>query len=167
MLPRAAILHSLPGRTRIALPAGKGDLVLIERVAVELRRFPEVVESVGNPVTGAILLHHSGLIEPICVRARQAGLFELGPPEVGRQGGGSVQERAAQGLRRLSNGLEAVSGGEVDLNGVLIVTFALLAIRQALQGQVMIPAATALWYALNASRQSPEEQRRGQDKAID
>lgn len=153
MLPRARILHSLPGRTRLGLPEGKGDQALLDSVVAGLVVVPGVTRATRNPATGTVLVLHTESIATITGRAVAAGLFTLMPPEhVSRA---NVQQRASEGLGRLSQGLEAVTGGELDLNGVLVVAFTLLAIQQALEGQVVVPAATALWYALNASRSSP------------
>jgi hypothetical protein len=159
MLPRVQILHSLPGRTRLGLLNGKGDQALLEKVVSGLKALPEVVQVAGNPVTGTILLHHNGSFDSI---AQQTGsLFSLAPKVQPQRA--VIQTRATHGLDQLSKGLESVTGGQVDLNGLLIVTFTLLAIQQAIEGQVMIPAATALWYALNASR-SPSTEREEQTK---
>lgn len=155
MLPRAVVLHSLPGRSRLGFPAAKSDVVLIARLVDGVRTFPQVIEATGNAVTGAVLVRHSGSVESVGARAREAGLFELTQPLP--QAETNVREKAAQGLRRLSSGLETVTGGQVDLNGLLVVAFTLLAVQQAIEGQVVVPAATALWYALNASRPSGTE----------
>jgi hypothetical protein len=159
MLPRAKVLHSLPGRTRLGFPTAKGSAVLISRLVDGLRALPQVVEATGSPVTGAILVRHSGTIESIGALGRDVGLFELKEPQ--HQAETNVQVRAAQGLRQLSSGLETVTGGQVDLNGLLVVAFTLLAIQQAIEGQVVVPAATALWYALNASRSPDQNEKNG------
>jgi len=92
-------------------------------------------------------MQHEGSIEAMLAFAEARQLFKLveNPPL-------KLKDQVAQGLSQSSRNLETVSGGKVDLDGVLFLGLTGLAIHQAIEGNIMAPAVTLMWYALSAAR---------------
>lgn len=149
MRHEAEVLHQIPGRFRIRLAILKGDSRGLETVAETLRACRDVHSVTSNPVTGSLLIMHSGSFSDIAACAAESVMLEL----VQRKDAPlDIQRRFNEGLRQLDRDIMSVTGGNIDVNGLLILAFTSLAIQQAIQGQVAIPAATALWYAMEAAR---------------
>jgi hypothetical protein len=70
----ATVTHRLPGRTRLRIPAHRGDAGFFAQAVEQARVLPTVRAAQANPVTGSLLLEHEGEIEPI---ARELGLDVL------------------------------------------------------------------------------------------
>lgn len=127
---------------------------------------PSVQAVSTSPVTGSLLVKHSTDFSEIAAGAAERGLFHLvrhSPAPL------DVQAHLNQGLRQFERDIKAVTGGGMDLNGMLILVFTALAIQQAIEGQVVVPAATALWYALEAARRpkGPEPPPGSSNKEMD
>jgi hypothetical protein len=149
MRHEAEVLHQLPGRTRIRIAGAKGNDSILGQVAEGLRSLPEVQTVKVNAVTGSLLIAHDGQFGSLADKAAEMGLFILGrslPAAL------DFQAHLNRGLQQLERDIQTVTGGNMDFNGVLILAFTALAIQQAIEGQVVVPAATALWYALNAAQ---------------
>jgi hypothetical protein len=72
----AHVTHRLPGRTRLRIPAHRGDTAFFARLVEQARALPELRAARANPVTSSLLLEHEGEIEPI---ARALGLDIVAP----------------------------------------------------------------------------------------
>jgi hypothetical protein len=109
---------------------------------------PGVTLATANPVTGSLVVEHEAPFERIISHARAEHLFQLVEPSPPAK----LSAQVAQGLDETNRNLEKVSGGEVDFDGLLFVGLTGLAIHQAIAGNIMAPAVTLVWYALNAAR---------------
>lgn len=150
----ALVAHRLPGRLRLRLSALKNDAHALSEVASRVQAVPGIRGVEINVVTGSLLAHYEGKeAEVIQAIAERCGLrlTAMAAPTTGLRG------RIEAGIRELNVGLQRVSGGEVDLHGLLVVALTLLAIQQAIEGNVMIPAAALLWNAYQAARMAPPE----------
>jgi len=107
----------------------------------------------ANPLTGSLLVVHEAPFDVVVAFAEEQQLFRL----VGPLPPASLRARVAEGLEDASRNLETVSGGELDLDGALILGLTGLAIHQAIEGNIMAPAVTLLWYALHAARGSAQQ----------
>ena len=56
----ATVVHSLPGRLRVAVPRLRRDARAAAAVRARLRRLPGVGTVRANPLTGSILVEHDG-----------------------------------------------------------------------------------------------------------
>ncbi len=72
----ANVTHRLPGRTRLRIPARRGDDAFFARMIEQARALPAVLAARANPVTGSLLLEHEGEIETV---AWELGL-DIAPP---------------------------------------------------------------------------------------
>ncbi|NWG87062.1 MAG: hypothetical protein HXY26_06045 [Hydrogenophilaceae bacterium] len=147
MLPDAEVVHRIPGRLRLRILSKRKDVIYFAQLAEQIKVYADVREVTINPLTGSLLVLHVGPFEGVAEQAERQGLFKLAAAPVQP----SLQDRMVAGLKVSSRNLEAVSGGEFDLNGLLIVGLTGLAIHQAIEGNVMVPAISLLWYALNAA----------------
>lgn len=82
--------------------------------------------------------------------AESQALFSVRPV-----GPAPARPDAAAGLRALSQGVRQVTNGSVDLDGLLMLVLTGLAIQQAIEGNIMVPAAALLWNAYTLSRMPP------------
>lgn len=153
MLLEALVTHRLPGRIRLKLGGLKSDPAALDRLAEGLRANPQVAQVQTNALVGSLLIHHTGGWDELAAWAEAGQLFALGMPP--RE---NVHQRLHRGVDDLTRGLSAVSGEPVELREWLTLGLIGLAIHQALAGNVMVPAASLLWYAFNAARMAEDTQ---------
>ncbi len=130
--PAAVVAHRLPGRTRLLVPARRGDTGFFQRVIEHARGLPVVRAARANPLTGSLLLEHEGAVEPI---ARELGL-DLAPAPPRRQRGPSRRRRLPP----------------IAPLGAAAVGFGVLAGVQVVRGRLAGSAAENLWNAYSAFR---------------
>jgi hypothetical protein len=94
--PRAQLVHTMKGRSRIRFPHQRGNDAFFDHVATVLSRHSSVLQLRVSPDTGSVLVLHTGDLAPILAHAQKTGLFEVAPPP---------PPRAA--LRHLANAIEA------------------------------------------------------------
>ena len=118
--PAASICHAVPGRIRVRVPGMRGNQAWFDALCADLVRRPSFSVVPAKARTGTILLGGRDL-EPagVASRARTAGWFELLTDEV---------ESATKATGR-------------PLAAIMLM----LAVVQALRGQVLVPAVGFLW----------------------
>ncbi len=121
-LPLAEIVHESPGRVRLRIENKLGDAVFFASVASGLSSLGGVDDVAVRPLTGSILIQHSGPFARLRAAAREARLFDLRP---------------AAG---------EPSAAPVDPKILLALTICVFAVWQLAKGRVLPPAATLLWY---------------------
>ena len=172
-LPRAHVVHAISGRTRLVLPARRGDATFFANLADALRALPEVQAADAAPRAGSVVVRHDGGFARIADAAAAAGLFALAPapPPVavparrrprrrvpplvllagGFAGLGAVQVArgrvAGNAVELLWNGFQAGQRlGRPRVSRMLIG----LGLLQLVRGQVAGSASSLLFYALAA-----------------
>lgn len=148
MPPDAEVVHRIAGRTRLRIAGKRNDAAYFSQLIEQIRACPRVREATANPLTGSLLIRYDEPFELVAGFAQQRQLFRLAGP----QPSATLKARTAAGFEEASRNLEAVTGGELDLDGMLILGLTGLAIHQAIEGNIMAPAVTLMWYALNAAR---------------
>ncbi len=170
--PRAVVVHRLAGRVRFRVPARRGDRTFFEAAAARLAGIPSVTAVAINPTTGSIMLHHRDALEPIL--AQTSGLFDLRlepDPEARRPtrkirtvSPGSVGAAGFLALAalQLARGRLAGSAADSFWNAYATLRFlrrpgvaaalAAVGVIQLARGQVLSPAVSLAFYALNARR---------------
>lgn len=128
------------------LAAGRRNEAYMAGVLEAVAALPGVEAVQANALTGSLLIRHPGEWESIQCAAEESGLFA-----VARQTP-LVQEQVNAGLREIGRDLHLISGGSLNLPSTLFLGFTGLAIHQALQGNLLGPASTLLWYALSSLR---------------
>lgn len=148
MRSEASVVHRIPGRVRLRIAGKRRDAVFFSKLAEGLMACPGVTGVAANSLTETVLLAFDGPFEAIVAEAEARQLFRLAEPSPYPP----LRARVAEGMDAASRNLEAVSAGEVDLDGLLVLGLAGLAIHQAIEGNIMAPAVSLLWYALQAAR---------------
>lgn len=158
MLPAAHVAHGMPQRTRIRIPARRGDHDYFRRLKRTLESCPGVREVEINPLTAGLLLRHDIPLDDIGAFAEAEGLFALSRElssfaPLARQllDIGKAIDRAL---------LEATHGRMSGTEAGLLLMLA-LAFYQLSRGVVLPPAAPLFGYALSIltvlARRAPEE----------
>ncbi|MBH5397556.1 hypothetical protein HZZ13_07080 [Bradyrhizobium sp. CNPSo 4010] len=135
MTPIATIQHQIPGRLRLRISARRGDVSFFQGIVQALSQLPGVDKLDAIPLTGSIIIRHSGPAQPIAAAATEQGLFEIGPEEPKDAPAPSSRRRPYAGLR---------STAATGLSG--------LALFQVARGQLTGNAAENFWNAYGAQR---------------
>lgn len=155
MTPSAELSHGLPERTRIRIRSKQGDADYFVRVAQALEKLPIVHTVRINKQSGSIVItHEEGKREQIAQYAQSAELFILEKLHYERT---PLFKKAAAGFSNLDSGLNRMTEGKWDYRSCLYVVLVVAAIVQILRGQILVPAATLLWYALDLLRFAPDK----------
>jgi hypothetical protein len=144
MSPTAYIAHQIPGRVRLKIPAKRGDARYFESIASLFTDCREVHYSETNPTTGSILILHEGDLMPLIQRAEQQSLFQIACQPSATI---PLKARTTDSFKQTDSSLKNLTNGGLDLATVLFLGLIALAIYQALEGNVLAPASTLLWYA--------------------
>jgi len=128
MIPAAELLHAAPGRVRVRVAERKGDDEWFGETRRAIAGFPGIARVSANPATGSFLVRGKDLaLRRIPEIAEKRGWFSMTLP--GRSG---------------------VAG--TDALASLAPVFLGLAVIQAVRGQIMVPALSLAWYALEIVR---------------
>ncbi|MGD9658380.1 MAG: HMA2 domain-containing protein [Methylocystis sp.] len=125
-LPLAQVAHAMPGRARLRIADRRGDAAYFALVSKALSAIAGVRAVEVAPMTGSILIQHSGPLARIGVAAQEAQLFVVG--------------EATATPRETT---------EFSINPQVVAALALLAaaLWQMSRERFLPPAITLLWYA--------------------
>ena len=164
----ASVTHRLPGRTRLRIPARRGDAAFFERTIEQARALPSVRAARANPVTASLLLEHEGEIEPIAAelglgiaaplppaRRRRRPIAPQSPLELASVGFGTAAAvQLARGrfagdsaVENLWNGLTAF---RILKRPGLAAVLAGVGVVQLARGRVLNSALSLAFYAASA-----------------
>jgi hypothetical protein len=126
ILPLAQVAHAMPGRARLRVADRRGDAAYFASVSKGLSAIAGVRNVEVAPLTGSVLIQHSGPLARIGAAAQEARLFAVG--------------EAPQAAR---------AAPEASIDPKVIAALALLAaaLWQMSKENVLPPAITLLWYA--------------------
>jgi hypothetical protein len=147
----AFVVHELPGRLRLKIPEKRGDTAYFARLAEQLPHCPGILRVDGRVHTGSLLVLHGAATRAadIDAYAGRLGLFSLTDrPATPRR---TLRQCANAGVDALDRGLLAASGGVIDFGSAMLLMMLVLAARQAARGQVLVPAFSLLWFALEVT----------------
>lgn len=148
MSATAHIVHRAPGRLRLRIPARRRDTGYFGELAERLARLPGVESVRADSLSAGVLILHRGVGEAELAAACE-GLAELSevPPPARR-----AIDQAAAALERADAALRQASGGRSDTASLVFLLLAALALVQLGRGQVLAPASSLLWHALELVR---------------
>ena len=171
MTSLAIIEHQLPGRLRLRIPTRRGDVSFFQRVVQALSECPEIEEVYATPLTGSILVRHSGSVQAITAAAAERKFFEVGDrPEKARQvppASSSPLDAAATGLAGLAvfqiargqvighaaeNFWNAYGAQRILGRNEIAAGFALFGVFQLLRGELLGSASSLFFYSLIARK---------------
>ncbi len=145
-LPKAYVTHAVPGRVRLKIPARRGKAEYFRALAAWLESRDGVDRADANPRTASVLIRLTEPFAGLAADAEDGGLFsvaaadELMPTAVAR---------LRDDVAALNTGLARMSGGEVDLASATVAALLLMALGQALRGNIATPAISLLWFAVS------------------
>lgn len=147
MLPEARCLHRTPTRFRVKIATEKSDAAFFTYVQERLAQCRLVSAVEVNPLTGSVLIFHTGELGAIAEYAEKNKLFRLVPY---RKNSGSVAHATITTYKTVDAQIKKLSGGELDLAHTAFLTLAGAGIYQISRGKIGAPTwYTAFWYALN------------------
>lgn len=137
----AVIVHQLPGRIRIRVPAMRGVEPYFSELGERLRMVDSVQTVKANPATGSILVHFGGDSGALLERLHELDLH----PQI-KSDTPDVLRHSPLPVVRL------VSGREIDPLFMAGCVLATIGLAQTVRGKILVPSVTAFWYALEAFR---------------
>jgi hypothetical protein len=114
-------------------------------VVERLSTCPAVSVVEANPLTGSVLIRHTGPFSKIATFAGEGKIFIVTADIVSPI---TVTNRAAANLAWLEEQFTQLSGGRLDLRSAILIGLLALSVAQITRGEIMAPAVTLLWYAV-------------------
>lgn len=153
-MPQAYVVHRTRERCRLRIREKRNDEAYFEELRGRLAENINGVYVHVNPITGSVLVSHGHMtFSELEGRLAETSMFELvdGPrPET------PALESLFSGISRIDHAITEGSGGAADLRTFMFIGMMALAMQQLLRGNVMVPAMTLLWNAMNlAGRTTP------------
>jgi len=157
MIPAAHLAHELSGRTRLKIPSECGNTNYFDRVCRDLAECPGIGRIEINSRTGSLLILHTESIARIATFARDRDLFILQDKNTPRH---TTLSHAAQKLAQLDAAITRFSLGDLDMRSLMFIILLMVSVLQVFRGQILAPASTLLWYALDLllSARVPKEE---------
>jgi hypothetical protein len=146
-LPTAHIGHRTRERVRIKILSRKGDEAYFSRVEKSFLEDGTVEGLEVNPRTGSILIKGSGTdLASIRSVGEKNALFQLQDPTEKVE---PLSKKIAAPFRDLGRSIDHLSGGELDLAGVVFLGLIGWGVTQLARGNLTAPPwYVAFWYAL-------------------
>jgi len=148
------IAHTTHGRTRIRWASDEEQRHRVMEIASKLEQIDGILNVEARLVTGSIIIEH-----PETPWAEITPLIEQ---HTSIQFCTTPQPPMRNGLQSLNTGLDKIdavlrkeSQNGMDLKDLSFILLVMLAVIQALRGQVMVSASSFLWFALNVAMSSP------------
>jgi hypothetical protein len=137
------IVHQVPGRMRIRIPAMRGDADYFLDLAGRLGNIAGMAAVKANPATASIVMQFSGNPQSVLEHLRELDL----DPAIKLH---DTQAASGSGIRPL----RLVTGRDINPMFMAGLALALMGLVQTYRGKVAVPSITAFWYALEAFRAS-------------
>lgn len=146
MTTRAIVAHQIPGRIRLQIQSQRGNVVFFDQLSQRFSGVEGVRLARANPTAGSFVLEYEGPLEDVIARSGAQNILELAPAPIS-----ASTRQVVQGLDKPVN---LVTGREIDPMFMAGTAFSLMTLLQGLRGKVLVPAATAFWYATTIFQQS-------------
>jgi hypothetical protein len=150
MAPLARSAHALPGRKRLKIEERRGDEVYFATVEKALRESPGVLAVETNFRTGSVIVHHRPDEPSALQHAEELGLFQFATAPEPRSAAFAVPAvavNASPTQKPFRPKPKAVRNNRANLRPLIIMGWIGLGIAQAIEGNIVVPAIAAFWYA--------------------
>ena len=138
MPPRAHIVHQLKHRVRLRVPEQRGDPFYFEEAGEKLATLDSLSQYNTNTTTGCIVLHFPDSDwASVEEQLNSMELFELTDTPVTDT---PAMQPLLTGIARRDRTVASGSAGRVDLRTIMFLALTVLAIRQAMKGDILGPA---------------------------
>jgi len=160
--PEALLVHDTPGRVRLRVAEKRGDRAYFLAAQRALSSCPSVRHVSVSPLTGSLLILHSGELSALASFARDQAVFELSPKPL-PDTFSSIQAE----VRRLDTRLRAGSQERWGVAGLTFFGLLGASVWQLTQGRVLPPTLTLLFQALNVFKQAVEAEQTERVRLLD
>ncbi|QJD30724.1 HMA2 domain-containing protein [Methylococcus geothermalis] len=142
---KAEIVHCLPGRLRLRVAGKRGDAAALRELAGGLAAHPDVVSvDVRSKTGGLLVIHKLGEAwQPIARYAADRNILAVASP-VTPAASPSIAETTAAGFKVINRRFRRATGGAIDFQSAMFLSFLGFAVHQARQGHVLGPVSTLL-----------------------
>ena len=122
-LPKAQVIHHLPGRLRLRLPEGKGDPAFLEHLKLSISTVVGVNQVDVSPITGSILIQYDESAQPELSKrlANPNVIVEL---QVSHAADSAGPKPFKKFVRELSENIKRESGDAIDLKELFPLSIA-------------------------------------------
>ncbi|MFO8153330.1 HMA2 domain-containing protein [Thioalkalivibrio sp.] len=144
----AYLVHQAPGRLRLRVPGMRGEIPFFHDMVARISPLEDIEAVRANPDTGGVLILHRRDTQQ-AVLDRVASVVNLTEEQYAPP---SAFSRAASGLGKLDEVIARETKGGSSLSSVIFLVLVGLALAQIARGQVMAPATSLIWYALDLTR---------------
>jgi len=155
--PSAYIKHQLPGRVRLKIPQKRSDFHYFDRIAELFTDCPGITQLQLNPPAASILICHEAETHFVNIAefAQTNSLFKITeqPEDTFSIPHLPIATLTSTGLNRVDESLMDFSQGRLDSRSLFVLTLTGLAVHQMTRGNIMAPAASLLWYAIELLRE--------------
>jgi hypothetical protein len=147
MPPHAYISHRTKGRIRIKIPSKKGGEEYFSLVNAHFAGFHRIERLEANPLTASVLFITEADAKEIADHAAEKGLFLL---RTSNRHSTTLSRKIMGDFDRLNDGIKKLTGGDIDIPGIVFLGLLGTGIYQVSIGNLTAPAwYTAFWYAMN------------------
>ena len=161
------IAHTTHGRTRLGWAGDKEQKHRVNEVAKQLELIDGILSTEPRLTTGSIIIEHPETSwTEILPLVEQHGTIRFCPAP--------AQTPARSGLQTLNTGLDRIDAvlrketqNGMDLRNLTFILLVMMALVQSLRGQVMVSAASFLWFALNVGMLSPSDKTGPEDSSAE
>ncbi len=143
-LPEANICHRTSERIRVKISSKKGEAHYFDAVVKTLSKSPGILRIEANPLTGSVLIVLQEKEFDLRGLARAKKLFALKDSPWRAK---PFYEAFSQSIQQCNLQMKDFTGGGLDLTGLAFLVLITIGIFQLMEGNVMVPAITAFWYA--------------------
>lgn len=143
-LPRALVVHNVPGRLRLRVPERRHDTGYFERVTARLAMLDTVKTVHSDPRVASILvLHGEEAPARIVDHAKSEGLFvlELHPTYE------SLAELINRGCAELDGQVRSRTSGRLDLASIAFIGMTGVGLSKMLRGDPFPAGFSMIWHA--------------------
>ena len=144
---RLLIAHQIDGRTRLRAASRPVDAVELQAFAERLAGLHGVEDVDWRTATGSLVIEHPALD----AAGLAAGIMQIGGALVAEPQEPTERPNSLMPVRRGIDALDGVlsrsTAGGLDMRTLVFATLVGLALRQLMQGQVMVPAISLLGWA--------------------
>lgn len=143
-LPRALLVHCIPGRLRLRVPERRNDADYFARITARLSMLDGVrtVRSDAR-VASVLVLHADGSPGRIADHARSEGLFTLDTHPVHE----SLAELVNRGCSELDGQVRSRTSGRLDLASIAFLGMTGVGLTKMLRGDAFPAGFSMIWHA--------------------
>ncbi len=144
---KAHVVHHIPGRVRMRIPAKRCNRRYFVEVKDRLERCPSTIGVEVNAASASVLIRYIGVLSGLLAEVTAAGIHELAEVGEERWSGPSRAGRLLERVGRIDERIALPTGGCVNGHSVALIRLLIEAGVQVSSGRLFSAALPLLWYA--------------------